>query len=320
MIKDLEAWAEIRGYKIAWGSVSVLEDVKKEFDALRTAGELDETFYQEYLNWFKYPHDVSLPEPKSVIVVAVPRPAHRLTFALMNDQLDTVLPPTYVAYKGTTARVCQDVISSLFQGPHRAEVLQAPLKAVAARLGLVSYGRNNITYIPGVGSFFQLAGVITDAELPSPPGGYPQRAASCPECESCRICFRACPTGAIDEKRFLLRAERCFVLCSENPGPWPEWLIPSLRRCFSAHSCLVGCLICQMVCPLDTGLLRLEDAEVSFSAEETERILAGYSGESDPEVDGIKAKLKGLGLNDQHYPCLGRNLRELLRISQTSGF
>ena len=44
----------------------------------------------------------------------------------------------------------------------------APIKTVAAMLGLVRYGRNNIAYADGIGSYLQLCGYITDARLAIP--------------------------------------------------------------------------------------------------------------------------------------------------------
>lgn len=312
MVNELQAWAKSRGYKITWGDTSVLTDVRKRINALKQSGELDEVFYKNQLSWIENPKELDFPNPKSVIVVAVPRPAHRLTFELKNAKLDTVLPPTYVAYSRTFEKERKDIVSSVLTRSYRVDILQAPLKSVAALLGFVSYGRNNITYIPGLGSYYQLVGLITDAVLPNSPAVKQQQPSSCPECNSCRICFKACPSGAIDEERFLIRAERCFVLYNENPGPWPEWLKPSLQKCFSADSCLVGCLACQKVCPMNKGLLEFEDAEVSFTAEETDAILSGFDYNSNSIGNGISEKLNRLGLSEEYRPCLGRNFRELL--------
>jgi len=105
-------------------------------------------------------------------------------------------------------------------------------------------------------------------------------------------------------KTVLLHAERCLTLFSELPGPWSEWLPPS------AHNCLVGCLICQKVCPKNKGLLSFESIEVSFDAEETAMILAENRNKTDPLWDRIKTKLDSMGLSG-YKPVVGRNLKAL---------
>ena len=238
-------------------------------------------------------------------MVAVPRPAHRVIFTLDEGPLETVLPPTYVAYDQLPARLLHELMDSLPGESARVALLRAPLKLLAARLGLVKYGLNNLTYVQGLGSYHQLVGFVTDTDLrgaPPVPHDGPELMA---ECHDCGLCREACPTGAIPEGRFLLRAERCLTFHGETFGPWPPWLLPSV------HHCLIGCLKCQLVCPENRGLLRLESAEVSFGAEETRAILEEGSDRTGPAWDSIRNKLEVLNIQDDE-PVIGRNLRALI--------
>lgn len=129
----------------------------------------------------------------------------------------------------------------------RFEVLSAPLKALANRMGLTDYGRNSIGYIDGLGSYFQLIGLVTDAPVSDRSVRARSEEAALGRCRECRICAAACPTGAISLDRFLIRAERCYTLHSESMDSIPEGLVPPLPQC------LVGCMKCQEACPENKG-------------------------------------------------------------------
>ena len=298
MQKALSNWTEKRGYRIVFGGRAVLNDVKAEIENRKDAGELDESLYRDYLADFPYGGGEENSDLKSVILIAMPRPAHRLLFDTQGGPLEAIVPPTYISYR-QTADVIREEISALLGAGARLAPLNAPLKPLAAKLGLTKYGRNNIAYVPGIGSFHQLIGLLANLEMGS---DYQALSYSgLPACENCRACLEACPTGAITEERFLLHAERCLTWHNEIAGDWPGWL-PA-----SAHHCLVGCLRCQLVCPQNQGGLRYESLDICFDARETDLILSSQC-END---EGIKAKLTKIGLAG-YAPVLGRNLEALL--------
>ena len=88
-----------------------------------------------------------------------------------------------------------------------------PLKALAVCSGLGAYGRNNICYVPCMGSFCQLVAFYAEAPGEEAAWGEPRMMARCETCEACRV---HCPTGAIAAERFLLHAERCLVFHNER--------------------------------------------------------------------------------------------------------
>jgi epoxyqueuosine reductase len=304
--KTVQAWAKARGYRAAVGGVSLLEEVRGALQRRREAGEIEAGFYRNNLQVFTYLDGVPLENPQSVIIVAAPAPAYELTFVVDDKRIETILPPTYVRYRGIFTDVRDDLRDAMSGSGFRTELLNAPLKALGNRLGLLAYGRNNVGYIEGLGSYFQLVGLVSDMPLdeagaPPPPGE-----TLLPRCQKCRVCAAACPTGAIEKERVLLHAEKCYTLFSESQSPIPEGLkAPSPR-------CLIGCLRCQEVCPENKGLLRHENAPVSFEAEETEAFLGIKPPADGPAFGRAQEKFRQLGMSEGLL-LFRRNLKRLLR-------
>lgn len=305
--ETVQEWAKTRGYRAAVGNVSLLEEVRNGLRKRREAGEIEAGFYRDNLDIFTYLDGVPLENPRSIILVAVPMPAYVLAFTVGDKRIETILPPTYVRYRKTFAEVRDNLAATLLGSGFRVELLNAPLKALANRLGLLSYGRNNVGYIDGLGSYFQLVGLVSD--LPFEEKKMPSRPAETllPRCGDCRICAAACPTGAIDSERILLHGEKCYTLFSESPNPIPENLKPPSPKC------IIGCLRCQELCPENKGLLRHEEAAVSFDAEETEAFLGIKRAADGRAFDRAQAKFQELGLTEG-LGVFRRNLERLLRI------
>jgi epoxyqueuosine reductase len=315
MIEEaLLAWSASLGYRVAWAPVGVLTDALADIRRRRTAGEIDEAFAHENLDpAFSGPVglDVVLdlvrqavdPARWRVLVVVMPRPAHVVTFLAGGVRAEAVMPPTYERYRPVFEDVRQALLETVLRGA-ALHTLNVPLKALAARLGLVRYGRNNVTYAPSIGSYLQLLGYLTDAGLPVVEGWQASEPLLLDECADCGVCEAVCPTGAIGSDRVLVRAERCLTLANETPGAWPSWVPPG------GHHCLIGCLLCQRACPANPPL-PVERTRVVFTEEETSTLL-GDSERVGPTWDSIRAKLEDLGQPYQEE-VMGRNLRALLR-------
>jgi len=71
-----------------------------------------------------------------------------------------IIPP---AYSHTPDKIVKKRLVEIFT-PKGFSVVQTnlPLKTLAVRSGLAKYGRNNITYIDGMGSFYRLVAYYTD--------------------------------------------------------------------------------------------------------------------------------------------------------------
>ena len=311
--KALLAWSESLGYRVAWAPVGVLTDALADIRRRRTTGEIDEAFARENLDpafsgpvgldqAFALVKQAADPARWRVLVVVVPRPAHVVTFLTGGARVEAVMPPTYERYRPLFEDVRRALLDTVLRGA-ALHTLNVPLKALAARLGLVRYGRNNVTYAPSFGSYLQLLGYLTDAALPVAEGWRASEPALLDECADCGVCEAVCPTGAIGSDRVLVRAERCLTLANETPGAWPSW-VPA-----GAHHCLIGCLLCQRACPANPPL-PLERTRVVFTEEETITLL-GDGERIGPAWDSIRARLEDLGQPYQEE-VVGRNLRALL--------
>ncbi len=304
-------WAEERGYRVAFGAVALLETARDWMAQLHSQGSLDSEFEQHYLKGFKYLDEIGMEEPAALVMVAVPRPAHVLRFETAEGPGRAVFPPTYGDYRLTFDRVRDDARASVGHGGYRIEVVTAPLKTLAVLTGLGEYGRNNIVYVPGLGSYVQLVGLVTDMPLTAPAPAPAIRDRLMSRCADCKACRTACPTGAIGEDRILLRADRCYTLSSELPGELPEDRLPP------SPDCLVGCLECQAACPANRGRLRYEEAPFSLTAGDTAFLLGNPPADS-PGWGPIREKFGRLHLTEE-MPVQARNFRRLVELLYSAG-
>jgi epoxyqueuosine reductase len=115
-------------------------------------------------------------------------------------------------------------------------------RAAAHRAGLGWFGKNSLMLLPGLGSWFVLGTVVTDAPLPSTAPDDP--ASHAQGCGSCTRCLTACPTGALVSPG-VVDARRCLAWLVQSTGSFPE----EHRRALGGR--LYGCDECQQVCPIN---------------------------------------------------------------------
>jgi epoxyqueuosine reductase len=286
------------GFRARIVSILHLHELKEEIENRHNCGLLDNQFYEDRLAWFSFQIPKDLPNAQSIIVVAVPRPQTRAVFTWNGQRRPLTLPPTYTAYDAITKQIENLLTSKLCEKGYRSIGTALPLKLLAARSGLVRYGRNNISYVSGLGSFLQLVAVYSN--MPCEEDSW-QEATMMKRCEECELCRRACPTCAINYDRFLLHAERCITYHNEKKGeiPFPNWIAASW------HNSIVGCMHCQRVCPENNAVINWTGEEEEFSEEETALILEGMPQDKLPNT--IHKKLQHLSLMD-YYDRLPRNL------------
>ncbi len=297
--KELLHHLEERGYRGRIVSIQHLAELREEMEKRHSQGSFDEEFYRLRLAFFEFKAPENLPEAKSIIVVAVPRPQAQAIFTFKGKRRELILPPTYVAYEQTRNRVAEVLNGVLKEKGYSVAPTSLPLKLLAVRSGLTEYGRNNITYASGMGSFLQLVAFYSDLPCTEDMWG---EARMMKQCQNCQACRRSCPTGAISSDRFLLHADRCIVFHNEKKGdfPFPSWIDPSW------HNCVQGCLHCQRVCPEDSKFMNWIVEREEFSQEETELLLKGALALSSTTLE----KLKNLDLADpETLDYLPRNLR-----------
>ena len=127
---------------------------------------------------------------------------------------------------------------------YRICVDTAPLleRSFARQAGLGWIGRNTCLINEPLGSWFFLGELITSLAL-EPDAAPPDR------CGTCTRCVEACPTSAIVQERgeWKLDARRCIAYFTiELRGSIPE----EYRAAIGSH--VIGCDICQDVCPWNT--------------------------------------------------------------------
>ncbi len=294
---DVSAELEQSGYRGRVVSIARRRDLRDEIESRRREGLFDETVYQTYFAHFVYDPPEELPEARSLIVVASPQPQIRFTFEWRERRFRLAVPPTY--FHGTDEQVQDALAGALAREGYRVEAAAVPKKLLAVRSGLAAYGKNNVAYVPGMGSFFRVAAFYSDLPCPEDDWREPAMLERCRECDAC---LRACPAGAIAEDRFLLHAERCITFHNEQPGevPFPAWLEPTW------HDCIVGCLRCQLACPENAEVRRWLEEGAAFSAEETELLVAGAPLEQLPPGTAEKIERTNLA---PFLSLLPRNLK-----------
>jgi epoxyqueuosine reductase len=182
-----------------------------------------------------------VPDAKTVIVLS-------FNYATKNIQKDKNAPKiAKYAFGKDYHKVLRKKLKSLFgtikeiyptsQGRYFTDSAPIMERDWAELAGLGWKGKNTLLIHPQAGSFFFLAEIIIDAELPydSPMRDY---------CGSCRRCIDACPTDAIDQKGYLLDAKKCIsYLTIELRSQIPEEFKDKM------DNWVFGCDICQDVCP-----------------------------------------------------------------------
>jgi len=112
-------------------------------------------------------------------------------------------------------------------------------RAAAARAGIGFFGKNTNLLQSNRGSWFFLAEILVDLDLPADPSEVKV------SCGSCHRCLDACPTEAF-EGQYVLDSRRCIsYLTIENKGVIPRELRKGLGEW------IFGCDVCQDVCPFN---------------------------------------------------------------------
>jgi epoxyqueuosine reductase len=301
LMRELRAKFQEEGYLSRAVSIQHVRDLQRGIEGSNIRNLLNEELYKECLSYLSFKFPKNLPDAESLIVIAAPQPQIRLEFTYQKNSYKFIIPPTYV--RKTDKKIEETLYSILNPLKYHLARADLPLKLLAVCSGLADYGRNNICYVPGMGSFHRLVAFYTDIPCSNENWRKPQMME---RCQRCQACIHSCPTSALKPDRFLMYAEQCITFHNERINEFPAWIDPSW------HNCLVGCLRCQKVCPENHPFLdRIED-DGTFSEEETGLILNLTSRDRLPTETANK--LKRLDMLE-YSDILGRNLRALLNNS-----
>jgi epoxyqueuosine reductase len=258
----------------------------------------DKHLAEVYLQ-FDYDVTASLPGVQSLLIIAIPQPMTRATFSWRNKVYTGDIPPTYIG-KTDDARV-KDTLTTIIGPDFKLVRVSLPVKTLAVKSGLAQYGKNNITYVPGFGSYHRLVAFATDRSWQEDSWSESKMMKICETCNKCR---ENCPTHCIPTDRFLLHVENCLTWHNEREDDLVSWIKPEW------HHMLIGCMRCQLVCPVNRDQLNRIVPGVAFSEEETARLL--QKSPWDTLSDETRRKLTEIAMDDS-YEVLARNLEVLIK-------
>jgi epoxyqueuosine reductase len=123
-------------------------------------------------------------------------------------------------------------------------------RAYGAQSGIGWIGKNAMLIHPEEGSWMWLGCILTSAILsPDSP--------MADHCGKCRKCIEACPTGAILEELRAVDSNKCIPYWNiEHRGAIPEVISSKMGNR------LLGCDICQEICPWNSHSLKKSRAEI----------------------------------------------------------
>ncbi len=303
IIKNFYTKLDAQGYKGKIISAKYLPKLRHDVIKHHQEKQINPEFYEEYKSLFEFKPDVDFPQINSLFIISVPVPQYEAIFHWNGKNISLLIPPTYLYGRKIIDQILLLVNGLLEPRGYKASYAYLPQKTLAVRSGLAEYGRNNISYVQGMGSFHRLTTLYSD--FPFEQDNW-QELRTMEVCKECSACIRKCPSGAIADDRFLLHVERCLTFHNEHPGgvPFPEWIDPEW------HNCVVGCLICQKVCPANKKVKQWIEPGPEFSEEETKMILKGYKFDALPIE--VREKVEKFDLVN-YYEVLPRNLKNFFR-------
>jgi epoxyqueuosine reductase len=199
-------------------------------------------YFADRIDAYAHPGGV-LAGTRSIVVLAYPYPAGPSpTIALEQGRV------ARYAWTGTDyhdvlhpklKRIARVITDSVSGSSARGVVDTAPImeREIAQLAGLGWRGKNTLLLHRKVGSYFFLACVLTDVDLPTDADH------STTFCGSCTACLDACPTDAFVGPG-ILDAGRCIsYLTIEHRGAIDPELRPGIGEW------VFGCDVCQEVCP-----------------------------------------------------------------------
>jgi epoxyqueuosine reductase len=147
--------------------------------------------------------------------------------------------------------------------------VKLPVKAAAHRSGVGVYGKNTNIQNEDFGSWLLFRTVVTDLDLKLDEESEPR-------CGACQRCLRLCPTKAIKEP-YVLDSGRCLSTILSSPGPVP------IEHREAVGMRILGCDLCQEVCPRNEPVPPLMDRENRFIVGLSDRLDLRWVVRAGPE-------------------------------------
>lgn len=287
---------ERAGLKARAVSMAHLPAIRQAVAELVRQGMISETLHHDWHFYLDANND--LPAAKTVFVIAIPQPVTRAWLVWHNISFPADFPPG-IFIRSEEAQAAAILDSVLTPLGHRVTKAHLALKTLAVRSGLARYGKNNLAYVAGAGTFHRLVAFYSDCPCEADSW---QETDAIEACENCSLCRESCPAGSILRDRFLIRAEKCQAF--SNAVKDASWFREG------GYNTLVGCMVCQNVCPANKPYLETRADGQTFNASETELIVNGTPCSELPAE--TQKKLDRLA-EGELYAALVQNLGTLLR-------
>ncbi|HEY3424454.1 MAG TPA: 4Fe-4S double cluster binding domain-containing protein [Negativicutes bacterium] len=278
-----------------------LHNLQQAMEKLYQSSLIHNDLIHKYLKGFQYDYSAVLSNAQSVIIAAIPQPITILRFVWRKKEQAIVVPPTYI-YTEAEKHVLHITEGELIKENFSLVRAKLPLKLLAVKSGLSQYGRNNISYISGMGSFYRLIALVSDMPSDSDTWLNIQRM---PACNNCLACLNSCPAKCIDINSNIIRATKCLTYINESPEPFPDW------AAYNWHNSLVGCMRCQLACPQSRDYILTRNFGEILTESEIGVLLNETDFTSLPKT--TFDILEKLNLTDYELTTLQRNLKALLR-------
>lgn len=291
-------------------SVEHLSELQDDFTTLDAKGNIsDNPVFRGYIAKKQHRLPDTFKGAKSIIAIAVFTPLVVIPFHY-DGSIHEILLAHYYDNGISEEQLKNTILNKIIKNNgFRVENagMHVLLKRLAVRTGLGKYGRNNLCYVEGMGSFIQLFAFFTDYSFHDDNWGEVQLMDTC---NNCRICLNRCPTGSISEHNFVIDVGKCLPLYNEVPGTFPDWLKKD------SHSTLMGCLRCQITCPANRDTAKKTQTMDAITEQETKQIIDGVG--SDELYNSLSKKLRLFTMKEASYffPVISRNLRALLIKTQ----
>ncbi len=173
------------------------------------------------------------------------------------------------------------VLKTLKSQEIRAERAYVPVHEMFSRSGIGIQLKNGLTAIPQYGTRFSVQTLIACLPDVCYTSMQPQLQSRCKDCHACE---RVCPSNAIDGNGY--SCEKCAraYMCGE---PMDEWVMDALTS-------ILGCELCQSVCPYNNKIESICEMPDAFALEKL------LCGDIKPALQIVGMNLKKNGRLQQH--------------------
>ena len=181
-----------------------------------------------------------------------------------------------------------DLIRKLQTLGIRAERAEVPVRELLIRNGAGSPLKNGLTCLPGFGTRYSVQTLF--ARLPEP-DYTPVQSPAPVRCNVCHACERICPSKAISGEGYDFQAcARAYM----GGDPMEDWVM-------DAMTCILGCELCQKICPYNAGIEPITEMPDAFRLEEI------LKGNMKPVLEIVGKNLNKQGRVVQHACVIAAN-------------